>query len=160
MAAFPSKRLLSSQHLSSQLISGNGPYPQPLGLAVALNTGIFVLELVGGLSAHSLALIIDAVHNLSDELALICLWLAYVLAVRMSRGLQRTANVLNSLGLVAIRGVVIWQAIDRMLHPRPVVGWVPVVVGLLAAGGNFIVARTLRGWSQTNAAIRLAYLHF
>jgi cation diffusion facilitator family transporter len=132
---------------------------KPLGIAVALNTGIFAVEIWGGLRAHSLALVVDAAHNLSDELALICLWLAYTLVVTMSRGLQRTANLLNSVGLVAISGVVVWQAIDRIIHPRPVIGWIPVAIGLLAAAGNFAVARTLREWRETNAAIRLAYLH-
>lgn len=88
---------------------------RPLGAAVALNSLIFALELFGGLRGHSLALLIDAVHNLSDELALICLWLAYVLAASMSRGLQRSANLLNSAGLLVISAVIVWQAVDRIL---------------------------------------------
>lgn len=123
------------------------------------NSIIVVVELVGGIQAHSLALLIDAAHNLSDQLALICLWLAYVLAVSASQRLQRAANVLNSLGLMAISGVLVWQATDRALHPRPVVGWASMVVGLVAAAGNWAVARSLRDWRQTNPAIGLAYLH-
>lgn len=131
----------------------------PLGVAVALNSGIFVVELLGGLGSRSLALLMDAVHNFSDELALICLWPAFVFAVSMSRGLQRTANLLNSLGLVAVSALLVWQAIDRVASPRPIVGWVPIVVGLVAAAGNWCVARVLRKWRRTNVAIGLAYLH-
>jgi Co/Zn/Cd efflux system component len=98
---------------------------KPLGLAVVLNTALFAVEVLGGLRSDSLALLMDGVHNFSDELALIFLWLAYLLAVSMSRGFQRTANVLNSLGLIAISAVLIWQAIDRVLHPRVVIGWLP-----------------------------------
>jgi Co/Zn/Cd efflux system component len=43
---------------------------KPLALALSLNSAVFALELVGGMRAHSLSLIMDAVHNLSDELAL------------------------------------------------------------------------------------------
>ena len=46
---------------------------KPVAAAVALNTGIFVVEAVAGYQASSLSLIMDSVHNLSDELALICL---------------------------------------------------------------------------------------
>lgn len=60
---------------------------------------------------------------------------------------------------MAISAVVVWQGVERVLHPRPVVGWLPILVGLLAAAGNWGVARTLRSWRQTNAAIRIAYLH-
>jgi cation diffusion facilitator family transporter len=126
---------------------------------VVLNSVILVVELVGGLRAHSLALLIDAAHNLSDQLALTCIWLAYVLAVSMSQRLQRAANLLNSLGLMAISGVLVWQAIDRALNPQPVVGWASMAVGLVAAAGNWAVARTLRDWRRTTPAIGLAYLH-
>jgi cobalt-zinc-cadmium efflux system protein len=132
---------------------------KPLAVAVVLNTAVFVLELPAGIRAHSLSLVMDAVHNFSDEFALICLLCAYSTSLRMSRGLQRASNVLNSLGLVAIGGLVIWQSIDRLAHPRPVVGWLPVVAGLLAAAGNWGIARVLRPWEAHNAAIRLAYVH-
>ncbi len=132
---------------------------KPLGLAVGLNTAVFGLEVLGGLRAHSLALMMDAAHNFSDELALIGLWLAYLLTVSLSRGLQRIANLLNTVGLLVISAVLVWQAFDRILHPRAVVGWLPIALGLAAAGGNWSVSRVLRPWRQTNAAIRLAYLH-
>jgi hypothetical protein len=49
----------------------------------------------------------------------------------------RTANLFNSLGLLLISGVVVWQAFDRLFHPHPVLGIVPIVAGLLAAAGNW-----------------------
>lgn len=132
---------------------------KPLALAVALNTAVFALELPAGIRAHSLSLVMDAVHNFSDEFALICLLCAYSTSLRMSRGLQRASNVLNSLGLVAIGGLVIWQSIERLAHPRPIVGWLSAAAGLLAAAGNWGIAKVLRPWEAKNAAIRLAYVH-
>ena len=132
---------------------------KPLAGAVALNTLIFAGEAWAGARANSLSLLMDAVHNFSDELALICLFLAYVVAARASRGFQRTANVLNGMGLVAISAAVSWQAVERLIHPRPVTGWLPIAVGVFGVVGNWSVARLLRPWVLHSPTIRLAYLH-
>ncbi|TMJ80089.1 MAG: hypothetical protein E6G78_21490 [Alphaproteobacteria bacterium] len=117
-------------------------YRKPLAAAAALNTAIFVVEAVAGFQADSLSLIMDSVHNLSDEMALVFLYLAFVLPHGVSRHLLRSANVFNSAGLVLVSAVLLWQAVERLLHPAPVFGSVAVAVGLLAA------AATMRrfGW--------------
>ena len=78
---------------------------KPLALAAGLNTLIFAGETLGGFAGHSNSLMMDGVHNFSDELALGCLYLAYLLPIAMSKNLQRMANVLNSLGLISIKWV-------------------------------------------------------
>ena len=72
-----------------------------VGVAAALNSGIFVVEAVAGYQAQSLALLMDSVHNLSDEMGLVLLYLAFILPLGVSRNLLRSANVFNSLGLIA-----------------------------------------------------------
>jgi Co/Zn/Cd efflux system component len=108
---------------------------------------------------EALSLMMDSIHNLSDELALVCLCLAYLLPLHLSRHLQRSANLLNSLGLIAISGLLVWQAIACLMYPTAVLGYFPIVVGVLAALGNGGVARLLRDVRDQNPAIRLAYLH-
>jgi cobalt-zinc-cadmium efflux system protein len=127
--------------------------------AAALNTAIFAIEAVSGYEAHSLSLIMDSVHNLSDEMALIFLFLAYVLSQRISQNLVRTANLFNSVGLIVVSGLLLWYATDRYLNPTVVSGEVAIVVGLFAAAANYGVARLLLKPSRNNAAIRLAYIH-
>src|SRR5262252_6631197 len=134
-------------------------YRKPLAAAAALNTAIFVVEAVAGFKADSLSLIMDSVHNLSDEMALVFLYLAFVLPHGISRHLLRSANVFNSVGLLLVSGLLLWQAAERILHPAPVVGSIAVVVGLLAAAANWGVARLLLAPSRYSAAIRLAYIH-
>ena len=134
-------------------------YRKPLAAAVALNTIIFIVEAVAGLQAQSLSLVMDSIHNFSDELALVFLLLAFVLSQGISRNLVRSANLFNSVGLVAVSALLVWQAVNRLLHPEVVLGLVPIVVGLGAAVGNWFVARLLRHAAQDNAAIRLAYIH-
>jgi cobalt-zinc-cadmium efflux system protein len=134
-------------------------YRRPLAAAAALNTAIFVVEAIAGFQADSLSLVMDSVHNLSDEMALVCLYLAFVLPHGISRHLLRSANLFNSVGLVLVSGLLLWQAVERIFQPAPVVGSVAIVIGLLAAAANWGVARLLLAPSRNNAAIRLAYIH-
>jgi cobalt-zinc-cadmium efflux system protein len=77
----------------------------------------------------------------------------------LSRNLVRSANLLNSVGLLLVSGFLGWHATERLLTPAPMLGVVPIVVGLLAAAANWGVARLLLQPSRKNPAIRLAYLH-
>jgi Co/Zn/Cd efflux system component len=59
-------------------------YQKALGAAVVLNTAISAGEAVAGFESGSLSLMMDGAHNLSDEMALIFLYLAFVLPRGMS----------------------------------------------------------------------------
>jgi Co/Zn/Cd efflux system component len=117
------------------------------------------VELAGGVQANSLSLIIDGVHNVSDELGLGFLVLAYSLRAGLSGRLLRSANFFNSIGLLAISGVLVWRVLERLSQPVPVLGVVPIIAGILGAIGNWGVARVLRVPARDDAAIRLAYVH-
>jgi len=132
---------------------------KPLGIALALNTGVFGVEILGGIWGGSLSLLTDAVHNLSDEVGLFFLLLAYLLRPRRSRGLLRGANLLHSVGLLAISVVLAVEALERLRTPASVPGLVLLGVALLASAGNWGVARTLRSAGREDAAIYLAYVH-
>jgi Co/Zn/Cd efflux system component len=69
------------------------------------------------------------------------------------------SSVASSVGLIAVSALLLWQAAERLLHPQPVIGIVPIVVGIVAAAGNWGVARLLLAPSRNNAAVRLAYVH-
>jgi cobalt-zinc-cadmium efflux system protein len=132
---------------------------KPLAIAVALNFAIFAVEAVGGFQSQSLSLVMDSIHNLSDQLALVFLYLAFRLRHGVSKHLLRSANLLNSVGLLAVSGLLLWQVATRLAHPAPVLGTVPILVGLAAALANWGVARLLRDPGRDNASIRLAYVH-
>jgi cobalt-zinc-cadmium efflux system protein len=134
-------------------------YRKLLGTAVGLNTAIIVGEAVAGWHANSLSLLMDSIHNLSDEMALVFIFVAFLLPTALSKTLLRSANVLNSLGLLVISAALVWEAIARLLHPTPLAGLVPVWIGLAAAIGNGGVAWLLQEPGKHNATIRLAYVH-
>jgi len=127
--------------------------------ALQLNTAVLVVEIAGGVASNSFSLIMDGIHNLSDEVALFLLVLAYSLRTGLSGKLLRFANLFNSVGLLAISALVIWRVVERLSSPVEVIGVVPIVAGLIGALANWGVARVLREPSKEDVAIRLAYVH-
>jgi Co/Zn/Cd efflux system component len=131
----------------------------PLVRALQFNTAVLVVEIAAGIGSNSFSLIMDGVHNLSDEVALVLLVLAYSLRAGLSGRLLRYANFFNSVGLLAISAFLILRVVERLSHPVEVFGLVPIVAGLIGAAANWGVARVLRESSKEDAAIRLAYVH-
>jgi Co/Zn/Cd efflux system component len=131
----------------------------PLVRALQLNSAILVVEIAAGISSHSFSLIMDGIHNLSDEVALVLLVLAYSLRAGLSGRLLRYANLFNSVGLLLVCALLVWRVIERLSSPVEVFGIVPIAAGLIGALGNWCVAKVLREPSKEDPAIRLAYVH-
>lgn len=129
-----------------------------LALAVFANLCVCLGELALGWQANSLAVVVDAVHNSADEVALVCLLIACRHAHR-APALRRFANLLNTLGIAVIAASIAALAVHRMFDAPAVVGELTIAAGLVAALGNTAVALALRKAAQGDAAIRLAYLH-
>jgi cobalt-zinc-cadmium efflux system protein len=127
--------------------------------ALQLNTAVLVVEIVAGIGSNSFSLIMDGIHNLSDEVALLLLVFAYTLRAGLSGRLLRYANLFNSVGLLAICAFLVWRVVERLSYPVEVFGLVPIVAGLIGAVGNWGIARVLREPSKEDGAIRLAYVH-
>jgi cobalt-zinc-cadmium efflux system protein len=92
-------------------------------------TGVYIAALiVAGLRAHSLALLSEAGHNLSDFLALVLSWVAVYIAARppsarRTYGYQRAgvlAAFINALSLVAISFYIFYEAARRLYQPADV----------------------------------------
>ena len=67
----------------------------PLMRALQLNTAVLVVEIAAGIGANSFSLIMDGIHNLSDEVALLLLVFAYTFRAGLSGRLLRFANLLH-----------------------------------------------------------------
>ena len=136
-------------------------------IAVALNIGIVVLQVVYGVIAHSTALLADAGHNLSDVLGLVLAWGAIFLARRKTsarftyglRGSSILASLANAALLCVASGAIAWEAILRLTDP-PVVGGVEVFA--VAAAGlviNGFSAWLFMSGSKDDLNVRGAFLH-
>ena len=138
-----------------------------LGVALGLLASFFVFELAVGFWSHSLSLLADAGHMLSDVaalgLTLAAAWLARRPASgRATFGYQRAevlAALVNGISLVAIALFVTGEAIDRLRHPEPLL----VTPMLLGAGLGLIVNSLnlllLHQHSHQDLNMRGAFLH-
>jgi cobalt-zinc-cadmium efflux system protein len=151
--------------------AGHSHAPEKFGWAFAsgalLNAGFVVAELVLGYAANSLALISDAVHNLSDVIALLLAWGAAWLARKQPTQQHtygyRRASILAALFnagllLVAVGGIIV-EAVNRLQEPAAVSSWTVVMVaalGILINGGTALLF--MRG-RHGDLNIRGAYLH-
>jgi cobalt-zinc-cadmium efflux system protein len=138
-----------------------------LAWTLALTLFFMGVEVVGGWIAHSLALIADAGHMLTDAAALALAWFALRLArmpsdLRRSYGYQRLTVLAAFVNGIVLIGAVIWiviEALGRLAHPLAVDGRLMLVI---AAGGmvvNLIGMFVLRGHGHENLTMRSAYLH-
>jgi cobalt-zinc-cadmium efflux system protein len=89
---------------------------------IILNLIITAAQIVGGIISGSLALISDAIHNLSDSVSVILAWLAQVLSRKPSTpkstfGYKRAeilAAFINSIALIVISIYLIYEAINLL----------------------------------------------
>jgi cobalt-zinc-cadmium efflux system protein len=134
---------------------------------VILNLIITAAQIVGGIISGSLALISDAIHNLSDSVSVMLAWLAQVLSRKPSTlkstfGYKRAeilAAFINSIALIVISVYLIFEAIERLLYPQPVDAKWMFWLGLLGLIANGISVLILEREKNKNINIKAAYLH-
>lgn len=109
-----------------------------------------VAQLAVVLVTGSVALLGDTIHNFADALTALPVGIALVLGRRAATrrftyGLGRAedlAGVVVVLVIAASAVVAGYEAVDRLVHPRPVTGWwVVAIAGVVGFAGNEIVAR-------------------
>jgi cobalt-zinc-cadmium efflux system protein len=137
-----------------------------LAVALALTASYTVVEVVGGLFTGSLALLADAVHMLSDNVALavalVALWLATKPATpERSYGFKRAevlAALANGVMLVALAIWIFVEAARRLRDPGDVLGgWMLAIalVGLAVnAAAGLVLSRARRDSINVEAAFR------
>jgi len=140
-----------------------------LAIALAITSGIMLLEFVGGLVTNSLALLSDSGHMLSDAgalaLSLFALWLAAKPpSAHRSFGFARfevLAALLNGAALFAIAGFIVWEAAQRVMEPPTVSGGPMMLIACIGLLANLISAWFLmkKGDVKDNLNVRSAYLH-
>jgi cobalt-zinc-cadmium efflux system protein len=135
--------------------------------ALILIAVFMLVEVVGGFIAHSLALIADAGHMLTDSASLMLALFALRVGKRpadelYSYGRQRyevLAAFVNGLVLLALSLWIVIEAVQRLLHPEPVQGWIMLVVAGLGFLANIAAFLVLRDGSEDNLNMRSAVLH-
>lgn len=137
-----------------------------LRIAWSLNAALVVLQVAFGMATHSIGLIADAGHNLTDVAAITLAIVAVHLVGRpgddrRSFGYHRgtiLAAQANAAGLLVATVVIVYEAVDRLLHPRAIHAVPVIVVALIATVVNLVAARTLDDHTH-DLNMRAAFLH-
>ena len=137
-----------------------------LQVSLFVTLAYIVLLVVAGIRAHSLALLSEAGHNLSDFFALLLSLFAVYLGSRppsstATYGYHRAgvlAALVNSASLVAVSFFIFYEAFRRLQNPQPVHAGVMISVAAAGVIMNGVIALLLyRSGSDVN--IRSAFLH-
>jgi cobalt-zinc-cadmium efflux system protein len=137
-----------------------------LRIAWALNAVLVVAQVAVGLGAHSVGLIADAGHNLTDVAALTLAIIAVHLIGRpgddrRSFGYHRgtiLAAQANAAALLVVTVLIVYEAIRRLMHPQAIHTGPVIVVAVAATALNLIAARILDDHSD-DLNVRGALLH-
>jgi len=165
--SFPlSKRQRVEAHTDGHTHSHDVPR-QALRLSFLLTLAILVIEAVGGVLGHSLALLSDAGHILTDIVALGLAWFAAAQAERPANerrtfGYHRVGiltALANGLTLVVIAVVITFEAYHRLRQPEASVPLTMFLAASVALLVNFYIARTLHAGHSENLNVRAAALH-
>jgi cobalt-zinc-cadmium efflux system protein len=148
-------------------VHGAGGFGTAFAVGAVLNTVFIVIEVIYGLSSHSVALLADAGHNLGDVLGLLAAWVAYAIgkrpaSERFTFGLGSAtilAALFNAAVLLVVTGGVAWEALRRFVDPPPVAGVTVMVVAAIGVAVNGVSAWLFARGSKDDLNIRGAYLH-
>ncbi|HET6587408.1 MAG TPA: cation diffusion facilitator family transporter [Oleiagrimonas sp.] len=143
------------------------PRERRLLLALGLTLAMLVLEAVGGWWSGSLALLTDAAHMLVDALTLLMAATAAFMArkpadARRSYGYGRIevlSGFVSALFQVVLIAFIVYEAIDRLLHPEPILSGMMLWVAVAGFIINMVVLRMLHHHDPDDVNMGGARLH-
>jgi len=136
-------------------------------VGIILNSAFVIAEVIAGLISHSLSLLTDAGHNLSDVAGLALALLAFKLTKvgsnnKYTYGYKRSTIIVsffNAVILFASVGVIAYEAVVRFINPEPISG---STMAFVALGGIFVNAITAYLFvkdKDKDLNVKSAYLH-
>lgn len=137
-----------------------------LKIALIITVALAATEFVGGSYAHSLSIISDGWHNLSDVPSLIFAAIAIYFERRpptedRTFGYQRAgvlAAFVNALILIGVAVLICYEGYTRIVHPEPIASGVMLVIGAVALAVNATITLGLaRGRGDIN--LRAIFIH-
>jgi cobalt-zinc-cadmium efflux system protein len=138
-----------------------------LRLSLIATLSFTAFEIYAGFRAHSLALLSDAGHNFTDAVALLLAAIGVYFQSRpadqtKTYGYQRAGVLtafINALTLLILSGFIVWEAVQRLIHPTGVDDKLMMWVSLLALLLNVGIMLALRQSKSHDLNIRAAFIH-
>ena len=136
-------------------------------VGIILNSAFVLLEVVAGLWSHSLSLLTDAGHNLSDVAGLALALLAFKLTKVSSNkeytyGYKRSTIIVsffNAVILFVAVGFIGYEAVIRFIHPEKIAGGTIAWVAFVGIGINAFTAWLFVKDKDGDLNVKGAYLH-
>jgi cobalt-zinc-cadmium efflux system protein len=146
---------------------GTAKYNRAFAIGIGLNLSFVIVEFFYGRIAHSLALVADAGHNLSDVLGLLLAWGAAFVSTRRptanrTYGLRRSsilAALINAIVLLIALGAIAWEAVQRLSAATPVAEMTVIWVSAAGIIINTVSALLFFSGRKGDMSIRGAFLH-
>ena len=138
-----------------------------IGLSIFLNILITVSQIIGGLISGSMALLSDALHNLSDVISLIISYVANKLSKReytlkQTFGYKRAeiiAAFINTTILFAVAIFLVNEAIVRFQKPSEINTGIVIILAISSIIINSICVLLLQNDAKGSLNIKSSYLH-
>ena len=152
---------------SERLFEYRSKEKKKLILSLSITFAVMALELIGGLLTNSIALISDAGHMFTHAFAIGISLLAILIAQKplchhRTFGLYR-AEILgafvNGLFLMIVAGVIVYEAIERLIRPGEILGTQMLVIAIIGLVTNLISIRILHGSHEEDLNIRSVFFH-
>ncbi|MDD5170604.1 MAG: cation diffusion facilitator family transporter [Syntrophales bacterium] len=136
-------------------------------VTMVMNLIIPAVQIYGGIVSGSMALISDALHNLSDFTAVLLSYAALRVggrgpSLQQTFGYKRVEVFATFLNVALLYGVAFFIAIEagkRLLHPEPIEGLLVVWIALIGFIGNMISTLMLQSGAKVNMNMKSAFLH-
>ena len=134
---------------------------------MVMNLIIPAVQIYGGIVSGSMALISDALHNLSDFTSLLISYVALRIGrrgptLRQTFGYKRIEVFATLLNVALLYGVCIYIAVEawkRLLNPEPIQGSLVFWIALIGFIGNTVSTLLLRSGAKVNMNMKSAFLH-
>ncbi len=135
--------------------------------SLSITSIALILELIGGYLTNSIALLSDAGHMFTHVFALLIGLVAIIIARKppchhRTFGLYRAevlAAFINGLFLLVIVGIIIYEAILRLLYPVEILGLEMLLIAFIGFLVNLISIMILRGSQKENLNIKSIFYH-
>jgi cobalt-zinc-cadmium efflux system protein len=153
--------------LSEHLFEYRHVEQKKLILSLSITVVTMVLELIGGYITNSMALLSDASHMFTHAFALVIGLAAIIIARKppchhQTFGLYRAevlAAFINGLFLIVVVGLIVYEAILRLLHPIEILGLEMLLIAFIGLIVNVASILILRGAHKENLNIRSVFYH-
>ena len=138
-----------------------------LALSLSITLVVMVVQVIGGILTGSIALISDSGHMFTHSFAISISLVAIFIARRppchhRTFGLYRAeilAAFINGLFLLVVAGIVIYEAVLRILNPQEVLPLQMLFVALVGLGVNLASIALLQGSRSEDVNVRSVFYH-